>query len=112
YKLDQDGTAGPITQTALFALATGGSISGGGSTGGGSTGGGTVDTTGTLRTTSSVNLRKTASTKAARLGVVPKGVSLTYTDSTVKGGVTWYKITYNNLHGWIMGTYTSASSGG
>ncbi len=110
--LDTDGSAGPLTQAALFGLASGGTVSGGGSSGGSS--GGSTATTGTLKTNVSVNLRKSTSTKSARLAVVPKGVTLTYTNVTTSGGTTWYKVVYNNLDGWLMGSFVNAggSSGG
>ena len=69
--LDPDGSAGPLSQPVLFALAsgstvpgTGGSSGGGSSSSGGSSGSGstsngsTAPSSGTLKTTASVNLRK------------------------------------------------------
>lgn len=64
---------------------------------------------GTVRTTASVNLRKRASTSTARLAVVPRGVNLSYTATTIAGGVTWFKVTYDGETGWIMGTYASVT---
>ncbi|MDD3411741.1 MAG: peptidoglycan-binding protein, partial [Eubacteriales bacterium] len=113
YKLTVDGRAGPITQKLLYPLAI--SAYNGGSTGGtpsGGTSGGTATSSGTLKTTASVNLRKTASTKSPRLAVVPKNASLPYYQSTTVSGTTWYYVTYNSLNGWIMGNYTSLSSSG
>ena len=94
--LDPDGSAGPLSQPVLFALAsgstvpgTGGSSGGGSSSSGGSSGSGstsngsTAPSSGTLKTTASVNLRKSASTSSARLAVVPKGVNLSYTETYV-----------------------------
>ena len=124
--LDPDGSAGPLSQPVLFALAsgsavpgTGGSSSGGSSSGGSSSGGSsgsgstsngsTAPSSGTLKTTASVNLRKSASTSSARLAVVPKGVNLSYTETYVKSGVTWFKVRYNSLTGWLMGTFVSAA---
>ncbi|NLO85211.1 MAG: SH3 domain-containing protein [Clostridiales bacterium] len=109
--LDRDGSAGPLTQTVLFSLASGNTITGGGTTGGGSsTGGSTASETGTVKTTSSVNLRKSSSTTSSRLAVVPKGVKFTYTNTRVRNGVTWYYVIYNGYKGWLMGTFLSASS--
>ena len=71
--------------------------------------GSTAPSSGTLKTTASVNLRKSASTSSARLAVVPKGVNLSYTETYVKSGVTWFKVRYNSLTGWLMGTYVSAA---
>jgi len=67
---------------------------------------------GALTTTDSVNLRKYASKSSARLGSVPKGVSLAFSDTATSGGVTWYKVVYGNNTGWIMGTYTSLGNTG
>ena len=67
-------------------------------------------TLGTLKTTSSVNLRKSATTSSARLAVVPKSVNLSYTNTATKSGVTWYYVTYQSISGWLMGTYVSATS--
>ncbi len=110
--LDADGSVGPLTQPILYSLASGGTITPGGSTGGST---GTTTTSGSLKTTASVNLRKSSSKSSARLAVVPKGVTLAYTNTAVKAGVTWYKVVYNSLDGWLMGTFVSAggsSSGG
>lgn len=123
--LNADGSAGPLTQPALFALASGtgsaGTITG--TTGTGTTTGTTTGTnanvntsgtsmapvSGTLRTTASVNLRKSSSTSSARLAVVPKGINLAYSGTTIKNGVTWFQVSYNGLSGWLMGTFVSAS---
>lgn len=119
--LDPDGSAGPLSQPVLFALASGSAVTGGGTTSGGSSSSGsssgsgstssgsTSPSSGTLKTTASVNLRKNASTSSARLAVVPKGVNLSYTETYVKSGVTWFKVRYNSLTGWLMGTYVSAA---
>lgn len=111
YKLDVDGSAGDITQKVLYPLAlaryTGGSISNSGSGGGGGS-----TTSGSLKTTASVNLRKSASTSSARLAVVPKNLTLSYYDTKVSGNVTWYKVVYNGKTGWLMGSFVSASGGG
>ena len=99
-----DGEAGTLTQPAIYALASGTS------SGSSSSGGGTVATTGTIKTTVSVNLRKSTSTKSARLAVVPAKTTLAYTNVTTNGGVSWYKVTYNSLTGWLMGTYVTGGS--
>lgn len=109
--LEADGRFGPLTQTVLFrmALAAGvvdpngaNSSSSGGSTGGSSGG------TGSLTTTAKVNLRKGASTSTTRMGSVPAGKVLTYTDTSTVNGITWYYVTYGKNHGWLMGTYVNA----
>ncbi len=113
YKLTVDGRAGPITQALLYPLAR--TAYAGGSTAGsttGTTGATGTTTSGTLKTTAKVNLRKTDSIKSARLAIIPAKVTLAYTASSVSGGVTWYQVRYNNLTGWIMGTYTSIGSSG
>lgn len=111
-RLDTDGSAGPLTQTVLFSLASGGTISGGGGTisGGGTTGSGSTVTAGTLTTKVSVNLRKSTSISSQRLAVVPKKIKFTYTDTAVKNGVTWYRVTYNGFKGWLMGSFVTVGS--
>ncbi len=115
YGLGSDGSAGPLTQPVLFSLASGGSATPGGSsgsTGGSSSGsassGSTAPASGTLTTTTSVNLRLKASTSSSRLAIVPAGAKLDYSETAVKNGVTWFKVEYNGLDGWLMGTYVSA----
>jgi len=107
---DVDGYAGQYTQKVLYPLAIA-AYAGSGSSG---SSGGTSGTAGTLVTSVSLNLRKSSSTKSARLAVVPKKTTLAYYQSTTTGGVTWYYVTYNNVNGWLMGTYVTAdgSSGG
>lgn len=88
-------------------------VTAGGSSGGGSSSG--ESAMGTLRTTSSVNLRKSATTSSARLASIPASVNLAFTDTSVKSGITWYYVTYNKIKGWVMGTFvkvTSSSGGG
>ena len=104
--LGADGSAGPLTQPVLFALASGSSIVSGSTSSSTTT---TVPSSGTLTTTASVNLRKNASTSSARLAIVPRTAKLNYTDTTVKNGVTWFKVEYAGLDGWLMGTYVAAS---
>lgn len=106
--LDADGSAGPLTQPVLFALASGSSIS----TGSGSTGTATGSaSTGTLRTIASVALRKYGSTGSTRLATIPKGVNLSYTDVySASNGVVWYQVRYSGKTGWVMGTYVNVTS--
>lgn len=120
-KLSRDGDAGPITQTALYALVTGTSGGSSGSTGsgstgdstGGSTGGGVVTgNTGTLKTKVSVNLREEATTESPRLAIVPINSTLTYFDTSVSDNITWYKVVYEDLTGWLMGTFVNATGAG
>ena len=95
----------------LYQLALGNT--GSGSTGSsGSTGTGSyTGTAGTLRTTSSVNLREYATKESAKLDTVPKSVNLSFTETyTPAGGVTWYKVTYRGITGWLMGTYVTVTS--
>ena len=107
--LDDDGSAGPLTQPVLFALASGSTSSGSTSSGSAST----VPGEGTLRTIAEVNLRKYGSTNSARLAVVPKGINLSYTDTySGSNGVTWYQVSYAGESGWIMGNYVTLTNGG
>ncbi len=99
YKLDVDGYAGPYTQKVLYPLAISAYASSGTTVG---------SVAGTLKTTVSLNLRKTYSTKSARLAVVPKKTTLAYTKTVTSGGVKWYYVTYNSISGWLLGTYVSA----
>lgn len=101
--LSKDGDAGPITQAALYSQVSGTTITP-------STGTGTVTgSTGTLKTSASVNLREKASKNSPRLAIVPINSNLTYYDTSVSGNVTWYKVIYGDLTGWLMGTYVKAS---
>lgn len=103
--LDPDGSAGALSQPALFALASGSTVTGTTVT----TSTASAPSSGTLKTTASVNLRKRASTSSARLAVIPRGVNLNYISTTVKNGITWFEVRYNSITGWLMGTYVSAS---
>ncbi|MEA4929125.1 MAG: peptidoglycan-binding domain-containing protein [Candidatus Limiplasma sp.] len=103
YKLDVDGYAGPFTQKVLYPLAIA-SYNTSGSTIG--------NLTGTLTTTAKVNLRKSNSTKAVRLAVVPKKTTLAFSKTATSSGVMWYYVVYNNHSGWLMGTYTNLGSSG
>jgi len=112
--LDADGSAGPLTQPVLFALASG-STSVGGTTSGSTSSGSSSSTatTGSLRTIAQVNLRKNASTESARLAVVPRNINLSFTDTyTNSKGITWYQVSYAGEDGWVMGTYVTVTSGG
>ncbi len=117
-KLSRDGDAGPITQAALYALVTGtsagsGSSGSGSGSGSGSSGSGIVSgSTGTLKTRASVNLRERATTDSPRLAIVPINTTLTYFDTSTSDNITWYKVVYGDLTGWLMGTYVNASGGG
>lgn len=116
--LSKDGDAGPLTQQALFALArnkgtSSGSSSGSGSSSSGSSSSGTtgtMGTSGTLRTVASVNLREKATQNSTKLASVPVNSVLTYYNTSVSGGVTWYQVLYNNKNGWLMGTYVNVTS--
>lgn len=109
--LSRDGDAGPLTQAALYAKASGTSTSTGSSTGS-STGGSTTTTTtsGTLRTRVSVNLRESASSSSPKLASVPVNSVLTFFNTRVSGNVTWYQVVYGNQNGWLMGTYVTVTS--
>lgn len=107
YGLEVDGYAGPITQKVLYPLALAAYD--------GSSSSSTTTTAGTLTTNVNLNLRKSYTTSSARLDVVPKSTSLTYTTTHTTNGVIWYYVTYNSTSGWLMGTYitiTGTSSGG
>jgi len=69
-----------------------------------------VNGIGSLKTNVSVNLRKYASTGSARLSVVPKSTTLSYTDTYVDSKqVTWYQVRYDGHTGWLMGTFVSVT---
>ena len=115
--LTADGAAGVLTQPVLYKKALSSMGLSGSSTSIGTGTGSTAATTaatsssaGKLKTTSSVNLRKSSSKTSARLAEVPKGISLNYSTVSQKSGVNWYKVEYNGLTGWLMGTYVSVSS--
>ena len=111
--LSRDGDAGPITQAALYSLVTTGTTqtpSTGTTTGNTGSSGIITGTTGTLKTSASVNLREKASKNSPRLDIVPINTTLTFFDTSVSGNVTWYKVVYNDLTGWVMGTYVKANS--
>ena len=111
---DVDGFAGQYTQKVLYPLAITRYASTGTISGTATTTTTDVSGTGTLYSSNSINLRKTASTKSARLAVVPKKTTLAYYKTSTVSGVVWYYVTYNNLNGWLMGTYltVSGSTGG
>ena len=65
---------------------------------------------GKLTTTGKVNLRSGPSLDNTSLGTVPKGTSLTYTESDVDDrDVVWYYVSYNGKHGWISSVYVKTS---
>jgi len=115
--LEDDGSAGPLTQPILFNLASGGSISSG-TVSGGTTVPSTPTTStsyaGTLRTRDSVNLRKSYTTNSAKLHTIPQNINLTFSASQVNGGDTWYKVTYDGETGWVVDDYVTVltSTGG
>ncbi len=65
----------------------------------------------TLKTNANLNLRKSASTSAGIIRVIPKGASVTVVSGTPKNG--WYNIKYAGSTGWSYGVYLDkVSSGG
>lgn len=74
--------------------------------------GNTGTVSGTLTTTADkLNLRKTPSLQAIVLVQIPKAkVKLSFTDAKVSGGITWYKVTYNNKTGWLHGSFVKVNS--
>lgn len=60
---------------------------------------------GYIKTTSSVNVRKSTSTSSARIAKLDKGVIAPYSAAVSVGGTTWYKIVYNFEVGYVMGDY-------
>lgn len=61
-------------------------------------------------TTGNVNMRKGASTSYGIVRTIPKGVTVTVTDSRKDGnGRTWYYTKYNGSSGWVYGRYLSSS---
>ena len=56
--------------------------------------------------TSSVNLRKSASTSAKRLTTIPRGASLT----VLKLSGSWANVTYNGQTGWVMKQYIQVAT--
>ncbi|MCE5343410.1 MAG: peptidoglycan-binding protein [Eubacteriales bacterium] len=102
--LTVDGNAGPLTLKVLYPLALAAYS--------GTSSSGTTSSSGILKTTLSLNLRKSYSTDSARLAIVPAKTSLSYTKTAVSGGATWYYVIYANTYGWLMGTYVTISSSG
>lgn len=111
---DVDGFAGQYTQKVLYPLAIARYAATGTISGTATTVTTDVGSTGTVYNSVSINLRKSASTKSPRLAVVPKKKTLTYYKTSTVGGVVWYYVTYNNINGWLVGTYltVNGSSGG
>ena len=60
---------------------------------------------GYIKTTDSVNVRKSASITSARIAKLDKGVVAPYSAAVSVGGTTWYKIVYNFETGYVMGDY-------
>lgn len=60
---------------------------------------------GYVKTTDSVNVRKSTSISSARLAKLDKGVVAPYSAAISVGGTTWYKIVYDDAVGYIMGDY-------
>ena len=111
YSLTADGSAGPLTLKVLYPLASQKyGVTGSTTSTTTTTTTTTSGTTGTLTTTLSLNLRQSASAKSQRLAVLPAKTTLAYTNTSVSSGVTWYYVTYNNLNGWLMGTYVTVGS--
>ena len=95
YKVTYKGVTGWISSTYTKGAGGSGSYTGG------------TAASGTITTTANVNQRKGAGTIYDQVGMVPKGVTLTY-DRTGKdgNGTTWYRVTYGGRTGWIISSYT------
>ena len=54
-------------------------------------------------------IRSEGSLYGNRLGVLPKGASATYLESSTvdERGVTWYKVRYDGVTGWVSSRYTT-----
>ena len=63
-----------------------------------------------IKTTSSVNVRKSASASADLLGKAAKGAVLKSSGSTTKNDTKWYKVTFNGKTGYIMAKYCKSST--
>lgn len=76
-------------------------------------GGGGGSSSGKVTTTGSVHLRSGAGLDYASRTTVPEGVTLSY-DKTSKDDrdVTWYRVTYRGVTGWISSKYAKKGSGG
>ena len=60
----------------------------------------------------STNIRSTAGLSGKILGTFPKGATADLLASATDGrGMTWYKITYKNVTGWVSSMYTSLNGG-
>lgn len=70
----------------------------------------TTGSSGTLKTTSSVNFRQGTSTATAKLAVIPRAATLPYTNKTSVNGINWYRVEYNGMTGWLMGTFIQVIS--
>ncbi len=68
---------------------------------------------GSVTTTGQLNLRTGPGLDYASVGTVPKGVTLSYTNTAVDDrGVTWFRVHYGSKKGWISSTYTNYGGGG
>ena len=92
YRIQYDGKTGYVFKSYVKQTA------GTSSSGGGFTAEGYPYQT---VTTSSVNLRKSASTSAKRLTTIPKGADITV--HQLSGS--WAKVTYSSYSGWVMKDY-------
>ena len=63
----------------------------------------------TLRTTSNLNLRTSASLSAQVRLVIPSGATVTTVNATQPSGG-WYNVKYNGVTGWSYGTYLNLVS--
>ena len=63
-----------------------------------------------IKTTASVNVRKSASTSADLLGKAEKGAVLKSSGSTTKNDTKWYKVTFNGKTGYVMAKYCKSST--
>ncbi|WP_158582395.1 SH3 domain-containing protein [Rummeliibacillus sp. POC4] len=59
----------------------------------------------TVSTTANVNLRKSASTKTAKLATIPKGTKLTVSKITTSNNMKWAYVSYNGKKGWVSYSY-------
>ena len=66
--------------------------------------------TGTIYGVGKSNIRSKASLNGKILGTLPKGAEATHVGNetaTDSRGVTWYKIKYNGITGWVSSKYTT-----
>lgn len=60
-----------------------------------------------IRTTATLNLRKSATTSSDSLGCIDKGTVLDVSDYKEISNTIWYKVKYNSRAGYISGNYTN-----